>query len=180
MIETIALILMPTLYIIGGVLFLITAYVCFIGAPFIPTPQPVVEHMIKAAKLKPGMKVLDPGCGDGRMLLTACRAVPGVKGEGYELFFLPYLLALWRTRKYRQQIKILFRNSDHADLTDVDVMFCYMLYGPFKRNAPKYKRELKKGAKIISYAFKIPGWQESEIIPAVPKKNFGPVFIYKM
>lgn len=180
MAETIALILMPILYVIGTVLVLITAYVCFIGAPFIPTPQPIVEHMIKVAKLRSGMKVLDPGCGDGRMLLTACREVNGVTAEGYELFFLPYLLALWRTRKYRNRLKIYFRNSDHADLTDTDVMFCYMLYGPFKRNAPKYKRELKKGARIISYAFEIPGWKYDERIPPIPEKNFGPIFIYEM
>jgi hypothetical protein len=172
--------IMSILYILGGVLFLITAYVCFIGAPFIPTPQGVVNHMVKAAKLKSGMRVLDPGCGDARMILTAVRNHPGVTGLGYELFFVPYLLALFRTWKYRNRIKIFFRNSDYADLTSTDVMFCYMLQKPMQRNSEKYKRELKKGAKIISYAFEIPGWKYDEKLPSVPEKNFGPVFIYKM
>lgn len=178
--DSLVFVIMSVLYIVGAVLFLITAYVCLIGAPFIPTPQPVVDHMVKAAKLKSGMKVLDPGCGDGRMILTAVKDHAGVTGVGYELFFIPYLLALFRTRKYRDRIKILFRNSDYADLTDVDVMFCYMLQKPMQRNSEKYKRELKKGSKIISYAFEIPGWEYSEKLPPVPKKNFGPIFIYKM
>lgn len=180
MVNSIALVLMPTLYAIGGVLFLLTAYVCIIGAPFIPTPQGVVDHMVKAAKLQKGMKVLDPGCGDGRMLLTACQQVDGVSGVGYELFFIPYILAKFRTWKFRKNIKILFKNSDHANLRDVDAMFCYMLQGPFKRNSAKYIQELKKGAKIISYAFEIPGWKYSEKIASVPTKNFGPIFIYQL
>ncbi|MBI4835838.1 MAG: N-6 DNA methylase [Candidatus Abawacabacteria bacterium] len=180
MATSLELIIMPLLYALGAILLVITVYVLLIGAPFIPTPQPVVEHMVKVAKLKKGMTVMDPGCGDARMLVTACKMHPEVRGIGYELFFIAYILAKIRTWKFRNRIKIWFRNSDHADLSEVDVMFCYMLYKPLGRNADKYKRELKKGAKIISYAFEIPGWQWDEKIPPVPEKNFAAIFIYKI
>lgn len=169
-----------TLYAGASVLLLVTAYVCFIGAPFVPAPQAIAEKMIAAANLKKGMTVLDPGCGDARMLITACKHTPGVKGIGYELFFIAYLLAYWRTRHYRKQIKLFFRNSDYADLSKVDVMFCYMLVKPLARNSAKYKKEMKKGAKIISYAFEIEGWKPIKVIPSVPAKNHARIFIYEV
>lgn len=173
------LILWLVLYVIAAILLIVTCYVFFIGAPFVPTPQAVVDKMIAAADLKPGMKVLDPGCGDGRMLITAVKKYPDIKGVGYDLFFVAYLLGILRTRKYKN-INLYFRNSDYADLSDVDRMFCYMLVKPLARNAPKYKKELKKGAKIISYAFQIEGWKPEKVIPADPKKNHGPIFVYKI
>lgn len=172
--------LLMIFYSIAAVFLLVTAYVCLIGAPFVPAPQAVVSQMIKAAKLKKGMTVLDPGCGDARMLLTACREQPAIKAVGYELFFVAYLLALWRTRNHRKQITLFFRNSDYADLSQVDVMFCFMLVKPLARNAAKYRSEMKKGALILSYAFEIEGWQPHKVIPAVPERNFAQIFIYKI
>lgn len=168
------------LYGVAALFLLLTAYVCFIGAPFVPAPQVIVEKMVKAAELKKGMTVLDPGCGDGRMLLTACDTQTGIKAVGYELFFIAYGLAWWRTRRYRKQIKLFFRNSDYADLSKVDVMLCYMLVKPLARNANKYRQEMKKGAKIISYAFEIEGWKPIKVIPSVPKLNHARIFIYQV
>ncbi len=174
------LILWIVLYVIAAILLIVTCYVFFIGAPFVPTPQAVVDKMIAAADLKPGMKVLDPGCGDGRMLISACKKFPDIQGVGYELFFVAYILGWLRTRKYKKNIKLLFRNSDYADLSDVDRIFCYMLPKPLARNAAKYKKELKKGAKIISYAFQIEGWKPEKTIPADSTRNHGPIYVYEI
>lgn len=168
------------LYGLAALLLLLTAYVCFIGAPFVPAPQVIVDKMVKAAELKKGMTVLDPGCGDARMLITACKAQPRITGVGYELFFIAYALAWFRTRKYRKQIQLFFRNSDYADLSRVDVMLCYMLVKPLARNANKYRQEMKKGAKIISYAFEIEGWKPIKVIPSVPELNHARIFIYEV
>ena len=169
-----------SLYAVASVLLMLTAYVCFIGAPFVPAPQAIVDKMVKAAGLKKGMTVLDPGCGDARMLITACKQTAGIKGVGYELFFVAYFLAWIRIRKLKHQITLFFRNSDYADLSKVDVMFCYMLVKPLARNAKKYKKEMKKGAKIISYAFEIEGWKPVKVIPSVPKLNHARIFIYEV
>jgi len=168
------------LYIIAAILLIVTCYVFFIGAPFVPTPQRVVDKMIAAADLRPGMKILDPGCGDGRMLISAVRKFPTIQGVGYELFFVAYILGWFRTRKYKKNIQLLFRNSDYADLRGIDRVFCYMLPKPLARNAAKFKKGLKKGAKIISYAFQIEGWKPEKIIQSEPKKNYGPIYVYKI
>jgi len=42
-------------------------------APYIPSPQEVVERMLSAARIKPGEMVYDLGSGDGRIIITAAQ-----------------------------------------------------------------------------------------------------------
>ena len=42
-------------------------------APFVPTPQEVVEKMLQVANLKKDEVVYDLGCGDGRIIITAAQ-----------------------------------------------------------------------------------------------------------
>src|SRR6476659_2033020 len=42
-------------------------------APYLPSPQLVVERMLEAAQIKPGETVYDLGSGDGRVVITAAR-----------------------------------------------------------------------------------------------------------
>src|SRR5260221_6270245 len=40
-------------------------------APYVPSPQEVIDRMLEIAHVKPFETVLDVGCGDGRVLVTA-------------------------------------------------------------------------------------------------------------
>ena len=42
-------------------------------APYIPSPQEVVDRMLSAARVKPGEMVYDLGSGDGRIMITAAQ-----------------------------------------------------------------------------------------------------------
>src|SRR6266508_5911122 len=53
-------------------------------APYIPSPQIVVERMLEAAHVKPGETVYDLGSGDGRILFTAAQKFRA-KAVGVEL-----------------------------------------------------------------------------------------------
>jgi len=61
----------------------------------------LVVVALAAARLQPGETVCDIGCGDGRIVYLAVKDY-GVKGTGFELSPLVYLLAkvrqvLWRS-----------------------------------------------------------------------------------
>ncbi|MDD4352746.1 MAG: 50S ribosomal protein L11 methyltransferase [Candidatus Gracilibacteria bacterium] len=166
--------------VILAVLLITPMLIGFIyGAPFVPTPQAAVDKMIALAKLKKGMKVMDPGCGDARMLITASKRAE-VTAVGYELFFFAYFLARLRNFFSRGKAKIHFRDSRKVDLSDVDVIFCYLLPDPLKKLAPKWATELKKGSKVISYAFQIKGWKPIHEEPKVPEKNLARILVYEM
>ena len=42
--------------------------------PFVRTPQPVVEEMLRLAAPKEGEILYDLGCGDGRIVITAAKS----------------------------------------------------------------------------------------------------------
>jgi len=53
-------------------------------APYIPTPQIVVEKMLEAGRVKPGDMVYDLGSGDGRVVITAAQKF-GARAVGVEI-----------------------------------------------------------------------------------------------
>src|SRR5215468_10627690 len=53
-------------------------------APYIPTPQVVVERMLLAGRVKVGEMVYDLGSGDGRVVITAAQKF-GARGVGVEI-----------------------------------------------------------------------------------------------
>src|SRR5947209_16424252 len=53
-------------------------------APYVPSPQQIVDRMLEAANLKPGEVLYDLGCGDGRVLISAAQKYRA-KAVGVEL-----------------------------------------------------------------------------------------------
>lgn len=51
---------------------------------YVPTPQKVVEAMLKMVKIGPKDFIIDLGSGDGRMVITAAREF-GARGVGIDL-----------------------------------------------------------------------------------------------
>ena len=55
-----------------------------LDVPYVPTPQEVVDRMLSIAKVSGKDFVMDLGCGDGRMLVTAASKF-GSRGRGVDL-----------------------------------------------------------------------------------------------
>ena len=53
-------------------------------APYVPTPQEVVDRMLQLAEVRDGDVVYDLGSGDGRIVMTAAGRY-GVKAVGFEI-----------------------------------------------------------------------------------------------
>ncbi|MDP2586614.1 MAG: class I SAM-dependent methyltransferase [Candidatus Komeilibacteria bacterium] len=136
-----------------------------IGAPWVPTFGKTVLEQIKLAGIKPGEIVYDLGCGDGRWLFTAARLTPGKKFIGYEISVLPYLLAKVRQlfSSDRSRLEFRFKNYFQEDLSRADVVYCFGLPEVIGRLEPKLAAELKAGARLVSYVFRLPHKQPAEV-----------------
>ena len=148
------------------------------GAPFVPTPMARVKKMLALAKIKSGEKVYDIGCGDGRMVYVAANDY-GANAVGYELSPLVYVLARIRKFFWGSKARIDFTDFRFKNLSDADVIVCYLLPESLARLQKKLEAELKPGARIVSYAFPIGTWQVKHREERDREQNLAPIWVYE-
>jgi cyclopropane fatty-acyl-phospholipid synthase-like methyltransferase len=155
----------------SAAILLILAYgfVLLFGAPYFPSLKPHIKAALDLLDLKPGQTVYDLGCGDGRFLRAAAKA--GYKAVGYELNPFMFLVAWVSTRKYGGRVKVKMRNFWHTDISGADGVFVFLLDKYMAKLDEKLKDEGKKGLKLASHTFKIPGKKPTA-------KKYG-VYLYK-
>lgn len=82
---------------------------------------------------------------------------------------------LQRTR-FSNGVKIKYKNFYVQDLSEADAIFCYLTPWGLKKLKPKLEKELRPGAKIVSYAYTIDGWQP-DLRDRSSKKKV-PIYLY--
>ena len=140
------------------VLVITFAWTGFLGAPWVPTSMKMVHKMLTMAGVGPEDLVYDLGCGDGRMIITAARDF-GARAVGIEIDPLRYLWcqALVSFLGLRDRVKVVFGNFFTQDLSEADVVTCYLLQATNLKLERKLKRELHPGTRVVSNRFSFPG-----------------------
>ena len=153
-----------------GLLVLIVCFggVLLFGAPYLPTLKPQVQAALELVDLKPGQTLIELGCGDGKVLLAAARG--GANAVGYELNPLLALIAWARTRRYRQQIRVVWGDFWRADWPPAEVIFTFLLPRYMAKLGETCQKYPHKPVKLVSFAFKIPHKQ--------PEAERDGVFLY--
>lgn len=150
-------------------------------APFVPSPPQVVEKMLEAAGVKPGETVYDLGCGDGRILITAARKY-GARGVCIEL---SPELAERTARQVRalglqDRIRVIQGNLLDADLRSADVVTLYLLTSSNERLKPKLESSLRRGARVVSHDFIIPGWEATRVEKVQASGRTHTIYVYRV
>jgi ribosomal protein L11 methylase PrmA len=147
-------------------------YATLWGAPYVPTTKNRLKVMLKFAQTKEEDKVVDLGCGDGRVI--AAFADEGAKKAiGYEFSVLMFLVAKLRQIFRNGSERIFFKNFWYEKIEDFDVIICFLLDNAMKDFEKKIWPKLKKGTKVISNDFKMgsvsPDKEESRIYLYIKK-----------
>jgi hypothetical protein len=143
---------------------LLTAYAAWYGAPFVPAPQAAVEAALTLAEVGPKDTLLDWGAGDGRVIVAAARR--GARAVGYELSPFVWVLAWVRLRVTRSRARLRLADASRADLSDVSVVFLFLVPRTHAVVARHLRSRLRPGARVITYAFPLPGWDvRAEVKP---------------
>ena len=153
------------------------AYAGVSGAPFVMTKKKAAIRMIEEARLKIGDKAVDLGAGMGLFPLLARKRF-GREVSGIELVPV-YLLAgklILALNGVRPSL-LRYGNFYKMDFAGIDVFFAYLMPETLQALKEKFLKEGKKGAKIVSYAFEIKGWQPEKI---VKEQGSAPIFIYRI
>lgn len=148
------------------------------SAPFVPTPMKAVRKMLELANIKEGGKVYDLGCGDGRLVHIASKEHQA-DAVGFELSPLIFIIAKFLQPFWRSKAKIKFRNFHSQNISDATVVVCYLMPGTLEKMLEKFKT-LKKGTRVISYSFKIPGLKLIHEEPRAREQNICPIWVYEI
>jgi cyclopropane fatty-acyl-phospholipid synthase-like methyltransferase len=121
---------------------------------YVPTPQPVVDAMLRMANVTATDVVYDLGCGDGRIPVTAAQRF-GARGVGIDLDPVRIREANENAKAAGVTDKVRFLNQDlfTSDFKDATVVTLYLLPSLNEKLMPKLKAELKPGTRIVSHAF---------------------------
>lgn len=136
-------------------LILLFGFVVFFGAPYLPTLKKQQAAALKLLNLEPGQTLLELGSGDGTMLLAAAKK--DIHVIGYELNPILVLVSLYRTRKYRKHVRVIWGNYWNAVLPRTDGIYVFLL-GKFMKKLDKkiIQNYPEHTVKLASFTFKIP------------------------
>ena len=127
---------------------------------YVPTPQDVVEEMLKMAHVKKGDVLYDLGSGDGRIAVTAARKY-GIRAVGIDVDPERIREATENARKAGVSGLVQFRREDlfQADIREATVVTLYLLPELNVRLRPRLWQELKAGTRIVSHQFDMADWK---------------------
>jgi SAM-dependent methyltransferase len=133
-------------------------------APYVPTPQDVVDRMLALGKVKQGDVVYDLGCGDGRIPITAAKQF-GARGVGVDID--PQRIAEANANAVAAGVTnlVTFKLQDamKTDLSEATVVTLYLLSASNLKLRPILTRQLKPGARIVSHTFSMGDWQADKV-----------------
>ncbi|QZZ18677.1 methyltransferase domain-containing protein [Leptothermofonsia sichuanensis E412] len=133
--------------------------------PYVPTPQSVVDEMLKIANVGQDDVVYDLGSGDGRIVITAARTY-GARGVGIDINPSLVQAATENAREAGVSNLVEFRQQDlfKTDLSQATVVTLYLLPQINLQLRPKLLQELKPGTRIVSHAFSMGDWHPEKVV----------------
>ena len=141
---------------------------------YVPTPQVVVDEMLRMAKVGPTDYLIDLGSGDGRIVITAARKF-GARGFGVDLDTVLLKIANDTAKKegMADRARFIEQNLFETDLGAATVISSYLLPEMNEKLRPKLLA-LKPGTRVVAHDYAMGEWSpDDEKTLIVPEKVVG-------
>lgn len=143
-----------------------------------PTPYDVVQTMLELAAPRAGELVADLGCGDGRIVIAAAKL--GARGACVDID--PLRIRESRANAERAGVadRIRFLNEDlfETDIRDATVVTLFLWPSVNEELRPKLWRDLKPGARVVSYIHSMGDWRPREAVNVESAHGPRKVFLW--
>jgi hypothetical protein len=144
-----------------------------IVVPYEPTPEIVVQTMLRIADVGPADRLVDLGSGDGRIVITAVKQF-GAQGLGVELD--ADLVKLSRANALAAGVsgRAVFREEDifKTDLSEASVVTMF-LYRRINLQLRPSLLELKPGTRIVSHFHDMGEWRPDKAELVKSSAHYG-------
>lgn len=141
---------------------------------YVPTPQIVVDEMLRIAKVSKDDYMIDLGSGDGRIVITAAMQF-GARGFGVDLdtYLLRMANANAKKAGVSDRAQFFERNIFETDLGMATVVSTYLLPEMNLKLRPKILA-LKPGTRVVAHDYHMGDWRPDEDKTlSVPEKKVG-------
>jgi ribosomal protein L11 methylase PrmA len=127
---------------------------------YVPTPQEVVEDMLRLVDVRKGDVLYDLGCGDGRIPITAARLY-GIRAVGIDIDPQRIAEAKENAKKAGVTHLVDFRLADlfQSNFREASVITLYLLPDLNVKLRPRLLSEMKPGTRIVSHQFDMGDWK---------------------
>jgi|RhiMethySRZTD1v2_1073278.scaffolds.fasta_scaffold74470_2 hypothetical protein len=144
--------------------------------PYVPTPQAVVDEMLRIAQVGAKDYLIDLGSGDGRIVIAAVKAY-GARGFGVDLDGGLVNAAQREAERQGVAARAVFRQANLfvTEIGDATVVTMYLFPSVNLQLRPRLFDRLKPGTRVVSHDFDMGDWPPDEraTVP-VPDKRYGP------
>jgi SAM-dependent methyltransferase len=127
--------------------------------PYVPTPQHVVNRMLQIAQVSSSDYVIDLGCGDGRIVITAARD-RGARGFGVDIDpqRIEESIANAQREGVTDMVEFRVQNLFDTDISKASVLTLYLLPVVNLQLRPRILTELRPGTRVVSHDFDMGEW----------------------
>ena len=134
--------------------------------PYVPTPQEVVDEMLKLAKVQKGDVLYDLGSGDGRIPITAVEKYGVQKAVGIDINPERIKEANANAKKAGVTDRVQFLNQDlfKSNFSEASVVTLYLLPDINVKLRPQLFKQLKPGTRIVSHDFDMGEWKPERTV----------------
>lgn len=130
---------------------------------WVPTPNSLIDRMLRVVNAGPSDKLVDLGSGDGRIAIAAVRDFKVASAIGIE--YNPAMVTLSNSNAVDQGVaqRVKFVQGDifTTDFSDATVVTMYLLPAINLRLRPKLL-DMKPGTRIASHAFTMGEWRPDD------------------
>lgn len=128
-------------------------------APYVPTPEDVVERMLALADVKKGDFVIDLGCGDGRIPVMAAKKY-GARGLGVDIDpqRIAEANANAKAAGVTQLVEFKLQDAMKTDVSNATVVTTFLLSASNLKLRPLLTRQMKPGTRLIAHNFSFGDW----------------------
>jgi len=132
---------------------------------YVPTPQELVEDMLRLADVKRGDVLYDLGSGDGRIPVTAAKKY-GIRAVGIDID--PERIREAHANANRKGVSklVTFRQQDlfTADFREATVVTLYLLPDLNLKLRPRLLKQLRPGTRVVSHQFDMGDWKPDKTL----------------
>ncbi|PWB39091.1 MAG: hypothetical protein C3F02_00525 [Parcubacteria group bacterium] len=145
-------------------------------APYIMSqPEAVRRAVAELDLVQESILAYELGSGDAPFLRRLVKKFPQARAMGVEHSLVPYVLAKLVTL-FNKRIEITKKNFYKIDLSQADLIYCYLNIDSMAKLEKKFLAEAKDGLLVVSYNFPLPTVEPYKVL----RIHKMPLYFYKI